>query len=135
MDKQTIKYRGKTIAHIFRKRLKSDGVTFLVPKDYTLQLGLLEHPANKVIKEHIHNQNIKYRVDTTQEFLYIERGKVLINFFSEDWKFLKRSILNKGDFVLFVSGGHGLKILKKSRIIEVKQGPYPGDKKAKIYRD
>ncbi len=88
-----------------------------------------------MIKDHIHRQDIKYKVDTTQEFLYIEKGKVRVNLYNSKWKEIKKVILGAGDFVLFVSGGHGLKVLEDCRIIEIKQGPYPGDKLAKIYKD
>src|SRR3972149_7085233 len=132
---ETIKSRGNIIAIVFRKKLKAKGVKFLTPNDYSLQLGLIEHPAGKIVKDHIHRQDIKYKVDTTQEFLFIEKGKVRINLYTEKWTKVKSVVLTGGDFVLFVSGGHGLKILKKCRIIEVKQGPYPGEKKAKIYRE
>ena len=37
-------------------------------------------------------------------------------------------ILNKGDIILLAFGGHGFVMLEKSEIIEVKQGPYAGDK-------
>lgn len=125
----------ETLAHIFRHSLKADGVKFLTPSDYSLQLGLIEHPTGKEIRDHIHRQDIKYKVDTTQEFLYIESGSVEVTLYTNIWKVVKQTVLNAGDFILFVSGGHGLKVLKKCRIIEIKQGPYPGDKDAKIYRD
>jgi len=37
-------------------------------------------------------------------------------------------ILNKGDVILLVNGGHGFEMLEKTEMIEVKQGPYVGDK-------
>lgn len=125
----------ETLALIFRHSIKADGVKFLTPDDYTLQLGLIEHPSGKEIKDHIHRQDIKYNVDTTQEFLYIESGSVEVTIYTNSWKVVKKTVLEAGDFILFVGGGHGLKVLKKCRIIEIKQGPYPGDKNAKIYRD
>jgi hypothetical protein len=133
MDIETIKYKSQILCHIFRKNIKSNGVRFLTPDSYTLQLGLLEHPARTVLKIHAHNKKIKYRVDTTQEFLYIEKGKVRVSIFNENWKKVASRILTTGDFVLHVAGGHGFKILKKCRMIEIKQGPYPGEKIAKIY--
>lgn len=135
MNIQIIKYDRQTIALVFRHRLRAKGVNFLTPHNYTLQLGLIEHSAGKLIRDHIHRQDIKYKVDTTQEFLYIEKGKVRITLYNNHWQKIKAVILKKGDFILFVSGGHGLKILSECRIIEIKQGPYPGDKRAKIFRD
>lgn len=133
-SKETIKHKEKILAHIFRNSLESKGTSFLTPSNYTLQLGLLTHPKGAVLKEHIHNPRVKYNVDTTQEFLYVEKGSVQITFYSDKWERVARRVLNKGDFLLHVSGGHGFKMLKKSRMIEIKQGPFPGDKEAKIYR-
>lgn len=135
MEMQTISFNNKVIAHIFYKKIKTKGVRFLTPKTYTLQLGLIEHPQGKVVRNHIHRQDIKYKVDTTQEFLYIEKGKVKVKFFSESWDLVDEVVLQNGDFVLFVGAGHGLEVLKDCRIIEIKQGPYPGDKFVKIFQD
>lgn len=134
MNKKTIKYKGKILAHIFEHSLKADGVKFLTPHDYSLQLGVIEHPKGHQITDHGHNPDIKYKVDTTQEFLYIEKGKVLMKLYNDDFKLVKEVVLERGDFTLFVSGAHGFEILKKCRMIEVKQGPYPGDKMAKVHK-
>lgn len=135
MKSKTIIHDGKTIAIVFFKEIKADGVKFLTPPNYTLQLGLIEHQKGKIVRNHIHRQDIKYKVDTTQEFLYIEKGKVIIKFFSESWNIVDNVTLTSGDFVLFVGAGHGLEVLEDCRIIEIKQGPYPGDKFAKIYQN
>lgn len=132
---KVIKSKGRIIAIVFRKSLRAKGVKFLTPDDYTLQLGLLEHPKGTVLKDHRHNTKIKYHVDTTQEFLYVEKGKVKVRFFDDDWDLVAEEILRAGDFMLHVSGGHGFEVLEKCRMIEIKQGPYPGEKMAKIYRD
>ena len=39
-------------------------------------------------------------------------------------KYLMSKILNKGDVILLVNGGHGFEMLEKTEMIEVKQGPY-----------
>lgn len=135
MNVRTIKFGSDIIAIVFRKQLRAKGVKFLTPDNFTLQLGLIEQPTGKVIREHIHRQDIHYKVDTTQEFLYIEKGKILVDLYSELWNKAGQVTLKSGDFILFVGGGHGLKVLETCRIIEVKQGPYPGDKFAKIYRN
>lgn len=134
MDKKTIKHKGKVIAHIFKKSIKAEGTRFLTPTDYSLQIGLLEHPKGTVLRKHRHNPEIEYEVDTTQEFLYVEKGKVKVNFFSDDWELVDEEILEEGNFMLHISGGHGFEILENCRLIEVKQGPYPGDDLAKIYK-
>lgn len=124
---------GKTLlAIVFRHSLTADGVKFLTPQNYPLQLGLLEHPSGKQIRAHRHPA-FKYNVTTTQEFIYIETGEVEATIYRNDWSIVKKVILKKGDFILSVAGGHSFKVLKKCRMIEIKQGPYPGDAKAKIF--
>jgi hypothetical protein len=135
MNQKIIKKGDKIIAIVFKKSIKADGVKFLTPEDYSLQLGLLVHPKGKIIKDHIHNPNIKYSIDMAQEFLYIEKGKVKVKFFDDNWDLVGKEILTAGDFLLHVSGGHGFEVLEECRMIEVKQGPYPGKEKAKILRD
>ena len=131
---KVIRKKGKIIGIVFKKKLGAKGVRFLTPVHYTLQLGLLEHPKGKVLEDHQHNPRIKYKVDTTQEFLYIEKGRVKVKFFDDGWDLVAEEILTAGDFMLHVSGGHGFEVLEKCRMIEIKQGPYPGEKRAKIYR-
>ncbi len=134
MDIYEVKHQGKILSIFFRHSLVSDGVKFLTPNDYTLQLGLLEHKSGVVIRDHVHNPEIKYKVDTTQEFLYLEKGKVKVKVFTENFDLVEEVILNKGDFMLHVAGGHGFEILEDCRIIELKQGPYPGPEHVKKYR-
>ena len=134
-NQEVISHLGQPIALVFRRSLQAEGVNFLTPVDYTLQLGLIEHPTGHVIRDHIHRQDLTYRVDTTQEFLYIEKGKVSIDLYSDEWEKLEQIVLAAGDFILFIGGGHGLEILEDCRIIEIKQGPYPGDGQAKVFRN
>jgi hypothetical protein len=37
-------------------------------------------------------------------------------------------VLLTGDVILLAGGGHGFEMLEETEIIEVKQGPYDGDK-------
>lgn len=131
---QQIVHQNKIIALIFRHNLKAEGVKFLTPNDYSLQLGLIEHPKNKQIRPHRH-PDIRYKVNTTQEFIYLEKGAVEATFYDLKWKVIKKVVLQAKDFILCVSGGHSFRTLKPTRMIEIKQGPYPGDKKAKIFKD
>lgn len=133
LHQKVIKKGSKVIAVIFSKNIKAKGVKFLTPEEYTLQLGLLVHPKGKILKDHIHNPDVKYWVDTTQEFIYLEKGKIKVKLFADDWTLVAEEILTAGDFMLHISGGHGFEVMEKCRMIEVKQGPYPGEKMAKVF--
>ena len=133
--KEIIEKNGQIFALVFRKSNRPDGVNFMTPDDYTLQLGMIGHPAGRHIRDHVHNPHIHYKVDTTQEFLYIEKGKIKATIYDYGWNVIAEVILEAGDILLQVSGGHGFDILEPSYLIEVKQGPFPGDKLMKFYRD
>lgn len=131
---QRIKDGKKIIALVFSKKIKADGVKFLTPNNYPLQIGLMEYKEGKYVAPHYHPRR-KSHVVNTQEFLYIEKGSADIVIFTKKWKIKKKLRLTKGDSILFVDCGHSVEMNKNCRVIEVKQGPYPGVKKAKIYRD
>lgn len=135
MYRREIKHQGQIHCIIFSHKLKADGVSFLTPNDYTLQLGLIEHKAGTIVRDHIHNPDIKYKVNTTQEFLYLEKGLVKAKIFTNQFELIAEVIMEPGDFLLHVAGGHGFEVLKKCRLIEIKQGPYPGPEHVKKYRN
>ncbi len=128
-----VKDGEETVAIIYCKHIKTTGVRFLTPTHYPLQIGLLEHTEGKFVDFHRHPDHV-YEVNTTQEMLYVEKGRVDIVITNHDWKVLKEFELAKGDFVLFVNAGHSVHLHKGSRVIEIKQGPYPGDAQAKIFK-
>ena len=123
----------KLLAIFYSKKLRADGVRFLTPLHFPLQIGLLEHKHGKKVDLHRH-PDLRYRVNTTQEMLYIEKGSADVAVTNNRWKVIGELTLTKGDFILFVAGAHSVNIAQGSRIIEVKQGPYPGDKRAKILK-
>jgi hypothetical protein len=66
-------------------------------------------------------------VHYTKEVLFIKSGKVRVDFYDDDQRYLESRILEMGDVLLLAFGGHGFEMLETSEIIEVKQGPYAGD--------
>lgn len=86
----------------------------------------MKRPEGYAISPHVHNV-VPREVQLTQEVLFIKSGKVRVDFYDNQQKYLESHILNPGDVILLAHGGHGFKILEKSEIIEVKQGPYVGE--------
>ena len=124
---EIIKKKNKTLAYIIRDDHQCDGVDFITPGDFSQQVDYMHHPAGKVIDAHVHNV-VHRSVVFTQEVLFIKRGKLRVDFYDEYEDYLESRILNGGDVLLLVSGGHGFKALEEIEMIEVKQGPYSGDK-------
>lgn len=129
---EIVKDKNQTIAIIVRKNIKIKGVRFFTPANYPFQIGFHHRPKDVILKPHRHPAH-NYFIRSSQEVLYVLEGKIKVFLYNNKGKTAGNRILNGGDSVLFVSGGHGIKFLKKSKVFEVKQGPYPGDEKAKIY--
>ena len=62
----------------------------------------------------------------TSEVLFIRTGKVEVDLYTNEKKFIATRVLNQGDILLLVSGGHGFRMLEETVMVEVKQGPYIG---------
>jgi mannose-6-phosphate isomerase-like protein (cupin superfamily) len=121
-----IAYQNNTLAIIVRSTYSKDGIKFFTPNDFSQQLAYMKRPKNYCIQPHTHN-SVPRKVNHTQEVLLIKSGEVRVDFYDNNKRYLQSRILNPGDVILFASGGHGLKMLEISEIIEVKQGPYAGD--------
>ena len=136
MKNSLIEIKNKKILYalIIKKKRKfiKKGVDFLTKDQDLLQLGFINHKKNHHIKSHIHLKKPRV-INYCTEVLLIEKGKVKIKFFDNKNSDLKKDkILNKGDIIILFQGGHGFKFLKKTQIIEIKQGPYVEGKDKKI---
>lgn len=124
---ERVRDRQAIIAIIIRSSFKRDGIEFFTPGEFSQQLAYMNRPAGHVIEPHVHNP-VSREVVNTQEVLFIKSGKVRIDFFSENRKYLESRTLSRGDVVLLASGGHGFEMLESTEMIEVKQGPFCGDR-------
>ena len=121
------KNHDQLIAIIIYNEFNKDGIEFFTPENFSQQLGYMKHKKGDTIQEHLHilhTREIKY----TQETLFIKRGRVKVNFYTNDKTYFCSRELKTGDVILLASGGHGFEFLEETEMIEVKQGPYAGDK-------
>lgn len=124
---EVIRHGRMTCAIILRKTFKATGLQFLTPGNYSQQLAWMSHPRGKKIAAHIHRR-VPRAISQTQEVLYLTRGSLRVDFYTNAGKYLGSRILQKGDLIMLVSAGHGFEVLKDLEMIEVKQGPYLGEK-------
>ena len=138
MKKKIIEIRNKKILYALiikkKRRFIKSGVDFITKDNDLLQLGFINHKKNHHIKSHIHLKKPRL-INYCTEVLLVEKGKVKIKFFDNNNSDIKKDkILNKGDIIILFQGGHGFKILEKTQIIEIKQGPYVEGKDKKIIK-
>jgi len=124
---ENITFKGVQYAIIIRKDFHSDGIKFFTPNDFSQQLAYMQHGKGYKIKAHVHNV-VERLVNYTQEVLFIRKGKLRVDFYDKDKKYWGSRILKDGDMILLIAGSHGFKFLKGTEMIEVKQGPYVGEK-------
>ena len=117
---------NRIYAIILYANYKREGIHFFTPNDFSHQLGYINRPKGYLIPPHIHN-SVSREVFFTNEVLFIKSGKVRVDFYNENKKYLESRILKQGDVILLAAGGHGFEMLEASEIIEVKQGPYVGE--------
>jgi hypothetical protein len=123
---EKVENNNKIFAIIIRSNYKSEGIEFFTPNNFSQQLGYMNRPKGYEIEPHFHkivNRTVKY----TNEVLYVKSGKVKIDFYDEKQFFFSSKVLNEGDVILLVQGGHGFEMIEDSEMIEVKQGPYIND--------
>lgn len=121
-----VKNGDQVAAVIIYRNHQKDGINFFTPNDYSQQLAYISHKKGKVIGAHTH-QIVKRDVSLTQETLLIKSGKLKVNFYDNEKKYLDSRTLQSGDVVLLCSGGHGFEVLEDIEMIEIKQGPYLND--------
>lgn len=123
---ENIKYKEKLLSIIIRTQFQKDGIEFFTPDDFSQQLAYMKREEGYNIPPHVHNA-VPREVQFTQEVLFIKSGKVRVDFYDDEQKYLESRIIYPGDVILLAHGGHGFVMLEESEIIEVKQGPYAGE--------
>lgn len=117
---------GVELALILRASPPEPGIRFFTSPDATLQLGQMLRPKGYTIVPHVHLP-AERQVGYTQEVLFIRSGRVQVDFYNEEQRYLESRELRPGDVILLTRGGHGFRMLEDSEIVEAKQGPYVGE--------
>jgi len=125
---QDILIDKKIVAKVFRfQNKKFKGIKFFTPNNLNLQLGLMSHNKNYIIKPHSHI-NKKKIIKYMSEVLIIFSGKLKVFFYNKKHIRKKTVILKKKDIIMLIKGAHGFKVLENLEMLEIKQGPFTGDK-------
>ena len=122
---QEVTCNEQLLALIIRHTYQHEGISFFTPPSYSQQLGYMRHQPGHVIEPHTHKTVIR-EVTKTQEVLFIRKGRLQVDFYSNDRIFQQSEILEAGDVLLLAAGGHGFTVLEEVEMFEVKQGPFAG---------
>lgn len=130
-DIRNITANGRTLA-IIGKCVQVDGIKFVTEPNDPFQVGIMERPKGYRVEPHRHPDR-SINITSVSEFFFVESGRVRLTIFDDAWNEVAREEIGAGGFALILSGGHGVEFLEDTRMHEVKQGPYPGEKNSKEF--
>jgi hypothetical protein len=129
---EQITYKGEVIAVIVRAKHHVDNVEFLSQEDDPLQVGLLRRHAKQSAAAHRRSYKPQ-TVSVMQQVIYVIQGELRLTLYDEKTELAILELnMSDGDIALLKKHAHGVDFLAETLILEVKQGPYPGVKDAKI---
>jgi hypothetical protein len=117
---------GVLYAIIVRGSYDKPGVHFFTPDHFSQQVGYMAHPAGHVIAAHTHRE-VARSVHRTQEVLVLRKGRLRVDFYDGHNERQASRIMEAGDVILLVQGGHGFEVIEQCEMFEIKQGPFTGD--------
>ena len=99
----------------------------LVEAENFLQAALISGETNRSYEAHKHLlKPVTWTETIAQESWVVVEGKVEVEFFDINDELLTTYVLEQGDISITLAGGHGYRMLEKSRVVEFKSGPYLG---------
>lgn len=123
---ETIADNGVVLAYIARHGPPPTHTLYLTPHDCSLQVGHVVYPAGSEIPRHIHLPLERHLIGSA-EVIIVQGGRCEVDVYADDRRVVATHELRVGDILIAVSGGHGFRVHEDTVLLEIKQGPYPGD--------
>jgi hypothetical protein len=116
-------YESIVLAGVVRERFDEEGVSFVTPNEFSLQVAVMKRSKGHKIPSHFHPP-VQRAIEGTQEVLIINRGKLRADLFNRSNEYVVSVELFSGDMLILYSGGHGFLASEDCKFFEVKQGPF-----------
>lgn len=135
MSERIVTKDGEVYARIFQTNTPVENEMKFITEDADpLQVGIFEREAGYKVVPHKHNP-LKVELSPPGECIWIQSGSANVEIFDDDWNVIEEVRIQTGDCIVILKGGHALTMLEPTRLLEVKQGPYPGREIEKTFRD
>lgn len=119
-------YNNKILVAIRVSKIKNGSIP-ITDINQPLQLVTLRHRKGSYLRAHVHNP--KKRVTASlQECIVVKKGRVKVDLYTINKKYIKSLFLKQGQALLLVEGGYGIRLCEDSELIELKNGPFIEDK-------
>ncbi len=130
---EKIEKDGTVLAIVVRHNYVSPGIDFVTGDSVPFQVGFHKREKGFRYRSHISLPFTQVQDFLPSKIYYVTKGKVGCDIYDDERQKLTYVELNSGDLIIFISGGHGTDILEDGEFIEIKQGPYRGTEKDKIF--
>lgn len=124
-DVDVITLADRVLAYVIGQSATSNQTTFLTADDAAFQVGFVVKDVGVDVPRHEHRP-IQRSLSSTSEALLVREGRCEVDVYSEDRQLVATRTLSTGDVIVFLGGGHALRMIERTVFLEVKQGPYPG---------
>jgi len=130
---EQVTWNGRILSYIIRDTLTHSKTVFPTPPDLELQVGFVVYPAGGAVVPHRHVP-VSRHIERTCEVIVVRRGRCHVDFYNEERELVTSRELKSGDLVIMVSGGHGFRMHEDTVLLEVKQGPYFGEREKEFLK-
>ena len=131
MNNKNIKniiYNDELYSSIFDLNNISEGLDFLTNDESFIQVGTWKYEKGKILDAHYHN-TFERKSFITQEVVLVLEGNIICNLYTKDGNFIATEEINQNQLIIQYQGIHEYEIMKDSKILEIKNGPYFGPDK------
>lgn len=129
---EQILHEGVKYAEVIPATARVEITRFFSPPESSFQFGLLAHGAGFVEDPHYHAPFPREIRDLQQMFV-MQRGTVIIELYDGAGRKFREITLGPGDAIVLIHGVHGLRVVEDFQAISVKQGPFLGTEKDKVF--
>ena len=77
-------------------------------------------------------KELKKKIFDVSQVLFVQKGKVIVDFYNEDKTKIIEVNLNRGDAINIIRGIHRIRVLEDCQCLTVKQGPFISDEMDKV---
>jgi hypothetical protein len=125
---KNISHNDELYSSIFDLNNRNEGLDFLTNNDSFVQVGTWKYEKRKILDAHYHN-TFERKSYITQEVVLVLEGKIICNLYTTDGEFIASEEIRENQLIIQFQGVHEYEILDKSKVLEIKNGPYFGPDK------
>jgi len=132
MSVETVEFNGTKYAEIIWADTRVEKTTFFSPAESSFQFGLLAHTAGFVEPPHYH-RTVGKTIDDLQQMFVVQHGVVAVDLYDDAGALLREIEMQAGDAIVLIHGVHAIRVIEDMQCISVKQGPYLGEERDKVF--